>query len=294
MLPRFELLMPESLPEALMLLGDGEPDISPLAGGTNLIPDMRSGKRRPGVLVNVQGLRELREIRRDDGHIVVGGGVTVAQLLKSQLVAEHGAVLVAAARRFANPLVRNRATVGGNLGNASPAADMAPPLLVLDGEVELSTSDGRRWVPLHNFFVHVCDTVCEPSELITAVRWPMPKARSVGNFHKVMLRKSMAIAVVSAAAQIALDEEGCCEEVRIALGAVAPTPVRAYEAEELLKGERLTPEHIERARPLAFGAASCIDDVRSSAQYREQVTAVVVRRLLTRLAEDCEAWGGDR
>ena len=294
MLPRFELLMPESLPEALMMLGDRQPDASPLAGGTNLIPDLRSGKRCPDVLVNVQGLRELREIRRDNGHVVVGGGVTIAQLLESQLVTEHGAVLVAAARCFANPLVRNRATVGGNLGNASPAADLAPPLLVLDSEVELSTSDGRRWVPLQDFFVHVCDTVCEPSELITAVRWPVPRARSIGDFHKVMLRKSMAISVVSAAVQIAWDEEGCCEEVRIALGAVAPTPVRAYEAEELLKGEPLTWELIQEARPLACGAVSCIDDVRSSAGYREQVTAVLVRRLLTQLAEESRVWGGDR
>ena len=294
MLPRFELLMPESLPEALMMLGDGELDASPLAGGTNLIPDMRAGKRRPDVLVNVHGLRELREIRRDNGHMVVGSGVTIAELLESQLMAEHGAVLVAAAQRFANPLVRNRATLGGNLGNASPAADMAPPLLVLDAEIELSTSDGRRWVSLQNFFVNVCDTVCEPSELITAVRWPVPPPRSLGDFHKVMLRKAMAISVVSAAAHICLDEEGRCQQVRIALGAVAPTPVRASEAEELLRGERLTPDLIEKARPVACGAASCIDDVRSSAAYREQVTAVLVRRLLNQLAEDAGQWGGGR
>ena len=283
MLPQFELLMPETLPEALDMLEDRAPDVRPLAGGTNLVPDMRAGTRRPGSVVNVEGLSELRGIRRENGHIVIGNGVTIAELLADDLIAEHGSVLVAAARVFANPLIRNRATVGGNLGNASPAADTAPPLLVLGAEVELSTSQGSRWVALEDFFVHVCDTVCEPVELITAIRWPVAPARTVSGFRKLMLRKSMAISVVSAAAQITIDDAGRCEDVRIALGAVAPTPVRAYAAEEILRGERLAPDLIEEVTPVACGAASCIDDVRSSAAYRERVTDVLVRRLLSEL-----------
>jgi carbon-monoxide dehydrogenase medium subunit len=140
-----------------------------------------------------------------------------------------------------------------------------------------------RWVPLEEFFVHVCDTVCDPGELIAAIRWPVPSSRSMGSFRKLMLRKSMAISVVSAAVQVTLDEDGRCEDVRIALGAVAPTPVRAYEAEEMLKGEMLEPELIEEVTPVACGAASCIDDVRSSAAYRERVTDVLVWRLLGEL-----------
>jgi carbon-monoxide dehydrogenase medium subunit len=280
MLPQFELLMPEALPEALEMLVERAPDVRPLAGGTNLIPDMRAGTHRPGCVVNVEGLSALRGIRREHGHLVVGSGVTIAELLESDLIAEHAPVLRQAAGVFANPLVRNRATVGGNLGDASPAADMAPPLLVLDAEVELATSDGARWVPLKDFFVHVCDTVCEPTELITALRWPVPSSRSRGRFRKLSLRKAMAISVVSAAAQVTLDDEGCCKGIRIAMGAVAPTPVRAYEAEELLRGERLEPELIEEVRHVACGAASCIDDVRSSAAYRERVAGVLVRRVL--------------
>jgi CO/xanthine dehydrogenase FAD-binding subunit len=280
MLPQFELLMPDTLPEALEMLADRTPDVRPLAGGTNLIPDLRAGTHRPGSVVNVEGVGGLGGIRQEDGYIVLGSGVTLAEVLSDDLIAEHGGVLAQAARVFANPLVRNRATVGGNLGNASPAADTAPPLLVLGTEVELATNDGSRWVALEDFFVHVCDTVCEPMELITAVRWPLPSPRAVGGFRKLMLRKSMAISVVSAAAQITLDEEGCCEDVRIALGAVAPTPVRAYEAEDVLRGQRLDPDLIEEVTPVACGAASCIDDVRSSARYRERVTDVLVRRLL--------------
>lgn len=286
MLPKFELLMPETLPEALDMLGDRAASARPIAGGTNLIPDMRAGTQHPSSVVNVEGLSELKGIRRENGHVVVGSGVTLAEVLESDLIAEHGRPLQDAARVFANPLVRNRATVGGNLGNASPAADTAPPLLVLGAEVELATSGGSRWVPLHDFFVHVCDTVCEPGDLITAVRWKVPEAGSVGGFKKLSLRKAMAISVVSAAAQVTLDDEGRCQDVRIALGAVAPTPVRAYEAEEMLRGERLEPELIEDVRHVACQAASCIDDVRSSAAYREQVASVLVRRLLTELASE--------
>ncbi|MGD2104256.1 MAG: xanthine dehydrogenase family protein subunit M [Anaerolineae bacterium] len=285
MLPEFELLMPSTLQDALGMMAERAPDARPLAGGTNLIPDLRAGTHRPGVLVNVEGLAELKGIRQQDGHVVVGSGVTMSELLADELIEECGNVLLQAARVFANPLVRNRATLGGNLGNASPAADSAPPLLALGAEARLSTSHGSRWVPLSHFFVGVCDTVSEPLELITAVRWPEPSSRSVGRFRKLMLRKAMAISVVSVAVQITVDDEGQCEEARIALGAVAPTPVRGYRAEELLRGERLSSELIEEASEAARGVASCIDDIRSSAEYRERVTDVLVRRVLTDVAE---------
>jgi carbon-monoxide dehydrogenase medium subunit len=280
MLPEFDLLMPRTLPQALEMLGESAPDVSPLAGGTNLIPDMRDGKYRPGKLVNIAGLDALRGIRQEDDQVVVGSGVTVAELLHSDVIAEHAPVLRQAAAVFANPLVRNRATVGGNVGNASPAADTAPSLLVLDAEVELASSDGSRWVPLSDFFVGVCDTVCEPVELITAVRWSVPNLRSFGRFRKLSLRKSTAVSVVSVAVLLTLDEEGRCQDARVALGAVAPTPIRAYEAEKTMRGEVLTHEVIEEATHVGCGAASCIGDVRGSAGYRERVTDALMRRLL--------------
>ncbi len=285
MLPRFELLMPETLSEALEMLTSRAPDVRPLAGGTNLIPDMRAGTCRPTTVVNVDRLSELRGIRRENGHVVVGSGVTIAELLSTDVIAEYGGLLPQAAQVFANPLVRNRATIGGNLANASPAADMAPPLLTLDAEVQLAARDGSRWVKLTDFFVHVCDTVRAPEELITAIRWPVASGQTVGAFRKLALRRSMAITVVSAATQIRLGDDGRCEHVRIALGAVAPTPIRAYEAEELLQGEELHPELIDEVRDVACGAASCIDDVRSTAAYRERVTGVLVARLLEELRQ---------
>lgn len=280
MLPRFELLMPQTLPEALEMLAGYAPDALPVAGGTNLIPDMRGGNRAPGAVVNVAGLEELRGARRENGHIVMGSGVTIAELMDSDLIAEHAPVLEQAASVFANPLVRNRATVGGNLGNASPAADTAPPLLVLDAEVKLASEGKSRWVPLDDFFVHVCDTVCRHVELITAIRWPVPAPRTFGRFRKLALRNSTAISVVSVAVQMTFSDGGRCEDAAIALGAVAPTPIRVRDAEEVLRGEALTPEVIEEATRVACSAARCIGDVRSSAEYRERVTEVLVRRVL--------------
>lgn len=286
MLPEFNLLMPQTLPEALEMLAEAAPDVMPLAGGTNLIPDMRSGLHRPGTVVNVAGLDALHGIRQENGHVVVGGGVTVAELLDDPLIAKHGPVLKQAAAVFANPLVRNRATVGGNLGNASPAADTAPPLLVLGAEVELASKAGTRRVPLEEFFVHVRKTVCQPQELLVSVRWPVPAPGSVGVFRKLALRKADAISVVNAAVMVEPDENGRCQQVHIALGAVAPTPIRAHTAEDMLRGQALTPEAVVEAARLAGEATCCMDDIRGSAAYRKRVTEVLVRRLLAEAAEE--------
>ena len=292
MLPEFDLLTPQTLPEALEMLAEAAPDVAPLAGGTNLIVDLRGGGvlrpsqglHRPGVLVNVAGLDELRTIRRENGHVVIGGGVTIAELLKAPLIAECAPLLKQAAAVFANSLVRNRATVGGNLADGSPAADTAPPLLVLGAEVELASREGTRRVPLDEFFVHVRETVRRPDELLVSVRWPAPAPGSVGAFRKLALRKADAISVVSAAVMVEPDENGRCGQARIALGAVAPTPIRARAAEEALRGEALTAETIGQAARLAAETVSPIDDIRGSADYRQRVVEVLVRRLLSESA----------
>jgi carbon-monoxide dehydrogenase medium subunit len=287
MLPEFELLMPRTLSEALEMLAQRAPDGMPIAGGTNVIPDLRGGRYRPACLVNIADLPELRGIRREDGFLVIGGGVTVAEVLEDTLVAQYAPVLQEAARALASPLVRNRATVAGNLANASPAADMAPPLLVLDAEVELASQEGVRRVPLKDFFVHVRRTVRQPHELITAIRIPLPLEGSRARFFKVALRKADAIAVVNGAVRVDLREDGYCRAARVALGAVAPTPIRAWEAEHALEGQVLTPEVIAEAARLAAEATRTIDDLRGSAAYRRVVTAVIVRRALEGVVE----WG---
>lgn len=277
MLPEFDLLMPQTLPEALDMLADA-PEAVPLAGGTNLIPDMRSGRNRPAVLVNLAALDELRGIRRDDGHIVVGGGATIAQLLRNPLIA---APLAEAAAVMASPLVRNRATLAGNLVDGSPAADTVPPLLALDAEVELTSKSGARWLPLDEFLLGVRRTARRPDELLTAVRWPISAPNSKAAFYKIGLRKADAIAVASVAVLVEYGDDGRCEQARIALGSVSPRVIRARAAEAALRGQSLTDEAIAEAARLAAEAINPIDDVRASAAYRRQVAGVLVRRLLT-------------
>ena len=286
MLPGFDLLMPETLPEALDLLAESAREVTPVSGGTNLIVDMRSGRRRPGALMNIAGMKELGGIRREDGHLVIGGGVTIAALLDEPLVTGHAPILKNAASVFGSPLVRNRATVGGNLADASPAADLAPPLLALDAEVELASAEGLRRLPLEEFMVGVRKTLLQPRELLVAVRCPVPPPLSAGAFYKLGLRKADAISVVSVAVMVEGDGDGRCRQARIALGAVAARPIRAHAAEDLLRGRPIDPATIAEAARLASGSASPIDDIRGSAAYRRRMIGVLVRRLLAAAAGD--------
>ncbi len=289
MLPEFNLLRPKTLPEALDMLA--EPDVMPIAGGTNVIADLRAEKHHPQALVDLSRLAELRGIRQENGHIAVAGGATITDLLREPLIARHAPALVQAARVFANPLIRNRATVAGNLADASPAADTAPPLLVLDAEVELTSREGTRWVALAEFFTGVRATVRRPDEVITLVRFPatIEGHRVVSAFYKLGLRKADAISVVSAAVAVSFDDAGRCRHARIALGAVAPQPIRAVAAEEALVGEKLTPALIAEAARRAGRATRPISDIRGSASYRREVTEILVRRLLTAAQSEVSA-----
>ncbi len=279
MLPEFDLLMPQTLSEALEMLGT-TPGIAPIAGGTNVIVELREGRHRNGTLMDVSRLTELRGVRRENGHVVLGGGATIAALLADPLIAAHGAPLRQAAATLGSPLVRNRATVAGNLVDASPAADTAPPLLALGAEVELASQAGTRRVPLHEFFLGPNQTVRRPDELLVAVRWPVPPAGSAGAFRKLGLRNALACSIITVAVAVERGETGRCENVRIALGSVAPTPIRAVAAEDALRGQPLTVASIAEAARLAAEATRPIDDIRGTAAYRKRMAAVLVRRLL--------------
>lgn len=280
MLPEFELIKPSSLAEALDLLARYGSDARPIAGGTNVLVELRDRFAGPPALVDIGRLPELRgiELSRAGTTLSLGAAVPIAELLKHPLIAEHGALLRQAASVFASPLVRNRATVGGNLVDASPAADTAPPLLALRAEVELASSQGTRCVPLVDFFTGVRRTVLRPDELLTRVFWPV--RRHAGAFHKFGLRRADAISVISAAVTVEWNGDSRCREATIALGAVAPRPIRVLEAERLLCENQWNAELITEAAHLAAGLTSPIDDIRGSAAYRRHVTEVIVKRLL--------------
>lgn len=284
MYPEYDALMPASLAEALQVLGDRGDKVLPIAGGTNVVVAMREGAHRGMMLMDVGRLKELQGIQVEDGAVRVGGSTTVAEILASPLIAEHGRPLHQAAQVFANPLVRNRATVAGNIVDASPAADTAPPLLVLEAEVELVCMSGRRRMGLDQFMLGVNQTARRPEELMVAVTWPVPEAGSVGAHHKLALRKGTACSVISAAIMVSGDASGRVSKARVALGAVATRPIRVPAAEEALAGERLTAEVVERAAELAAESAEPIDDVRATSDYRRRMVRVLVRRLLGQVA----------
>jgi CO/xanthine dehydrogenase FAD-binding subunit len=280
MLHEFDMFIPRTLEEALQFLTEKAPEIAPVAGGTNMTVDLRSGRRTPKYVLSVDKLLELKGIQRENGHVVMGSGVTLSEIYKSPIIAVHAPAFKEAAYLFANPIIRNRATVGGNLVDASPASDSAPPLLALGAEVELSSTLGRRRLPLDKFFLSVRKTQLRPDELLTSIRWEVPPSKSAMAYYKLGLRKADAISIVSVSVLLVGNADGYCQDVRIALGSVAPRPIRAYQAEEFLRNKPVTPKNLEEAGRLAAEETSPIGDLRASGDYRRRMVAVLVRRCL--------------
>jgi carbon-monoxide dehydrogenase medium subunit len=277
LLPRFEYRHATSLIQATTLLAEN-PAAQALAGGTDLLVDLRERRRHAPMLVDVADLTELRGIAADDGATRIGGGVTVGELLASPLVASRLPALQAAARDFADFLTRNKATLGGNLANASPGADLVVPLLALDATVVLAGASGGRTVALDAFLLGPRRTTARPGELICRVVVPRHGGRQA--WYKLGLKRGGAIAVVSAATWIALDPAGRVADARIALGAVGPRPFRPREAEAHLVGAPLDRDRVGRAADLAAAAARPITDVRGGADYRTAMVRALVARCL--------------
>jgi carbon-monoxide dehydrogenase medium subunit len=277
---RFELLLPGSVDECLQILADRGPEAKVVAGGTDLLPQMKNAVLKPAVVVDLSGIRELRRLERGPrGGLIVGAAVTARALEQApeaggafRAIADGGALV-------GSVQVRNLATVGGNLCNAAPSADMAPPFLALDAEAEIASLRGRRRVPLASFFLGVRQTVLAPDELLVDLVVPGPGPGSGGQYLRHTPRRELDIAVVGVASQLTL-EGGVCTKARIVLAAVAPVPVHATAAEQSLSGQRVTAEAIERAATLAIEAARPISDQRGSADFRRHLVRVLTRRTL--------------
>ncbi len=271
---------PDNLAGALDALADAPEGTRVLAGGTDLMVHLRAGKRFPR-LVNVARVSELQALRVWGGALEVGAGVTVARLLRDAEVRRHAALLWQAADRFASPLVRSRATVGGNLVNASPAADLTLALLALDARVELvSRAGGVRSLGVDELVLGPGKTALGAGELVRTVRVPLAKPTAFHHFEKSGPRPALEISVAAVAVALRI-EDGRVVEPRIACGAVAPVPLRVVPAEQVLAGRELTPALIEEAALAAAKVVRPIDDVRATALYRRRLVAAFVRRSLT-------------
>lgn len=275
----FEHHSPESLSEALQILQDTQGTGTVIAGGSDLVLQMRNQMKSPGLLINIKRLPELKGISYDkqDG-LRIGALTTLQELVCSDLVARHAPALVSAARQMASAQVRGFATLGGNLCNASPSADTAPPLIAEEASVSLVSPVGERRLPLEDFFLGPGETVLQPGELMQSIQLSPKKSKAL--FIKHAPRVYMDISVVCIALRLVLHKQRCAE-ARIVLGAVAPTPFRAAQAEAELVGHPLSPDRIQVAARLAAQACQPIDDVKGAAWYRKRMVAVLVERGLT-------------
>jgi len=277
---RFEMLLPGSVDECVQALAARGAGARTVAGGTDLLPQMKNAMVKPATVIDLSGIAALKGVRPEGGGLRIGACATARELeLDPQVRARYPAIADGAAL-VGSVQVRNLATVGGNLCNAAPSADMAPPLIALDAEAVIAGPRGERRVPLATFFQGVRRTVLTGDELLVALVVPAPPAGSGGAYIRHTPRRELDIAVVGVAAQLTV-QNGRCVKARIALASVAPTPVRASAAEQALEGQALTPETIERAAGLAVEAAKPISDQRGSAEFRRHLVRVLTRRTLT-------------
>ena len=278
-------LAPTRLQQALAALG-GPGGAIVLAGGTDLMPQSHAGKlRRAPLLLNIRRVEGLDSIRVEGEALVIGALVTVTQALRNDLVHRHVPLLVSVGEKFASEQVRNAATIGGNVCNASPAGDLLTPLLALDAEFELArlAGDGgtlTRRVPVAGFFTGPGRTLCAGDELLTALRVPCAGTDQVARFYKGGTRLALDISTISIALVARRGADRRLHGVRLALGAVAPTPIRATSAEALLEGTAPDAASIAAAADAAVAAARPIDDVRASAWYRRELLRNMVQRML--------------
>lgn len=278
-LPDFEYYAPSSVTEACQMLAEFGPRGRVLAGGTDLIGKMKSGLLDAEVLVSLKNIEELKKIEEVPGRgIVIGARTTHNELVNSDLLNEKYLSISAAAHEIAANQVRHMGTVGGNLINAVPSADLPPILIALNASVKLVGINGERVLPLEELFAGVCLTCCDLSEILTEVI--IPEQKTTGStYAKFGLRRSGALAVVGVAVAVEV-ENGILKDARIALGAVAPTPIRARKAEEFLKGKETSVEVLEEAGVIASEEAKPISDMRASADYRKDLVRVFTRRTL--------------
>ena len=275
-------LAPRRLDEALQAMADG--DATALCGGTDLAPQTESGVRQyTAKLLNIRRIEGLSGIEAQGAQVRIGAVTTISEIRRSPALSEIAPVLVEAAEHFASDQIRNAASLGGNLCNASPAGDMSPPLLVLGATVELACWQGgavqTRRIPLDQFFVGPGKTVKLPQELLTAVVFDRPAADFVGKFRKSGPRPALEISTVSVALGARLIDGRLCD-VRVAMGSVAPTPLRARHVEAALEDKPLDAATIAAAVAATAEDAKPIDDVRASAWYRGHLVRVFVEEVL--------------
>ncbi len=281
-LPRFEYLAPGTVNEACAMLAKYSGEAKVIAGGTDLLPQMKWGEIKPKYIIGLANISDLKGIKcSSSAGLTLGALTTIRAIERSAEIKESFPLLAQAASVLGSVEVRNRGTVGGNLCNAVPSADMAPSLVALGAQVRLVSEKGERILPLEEFFKYPNQTVLGPSEILAQIEAPNIPPRSGGAYIKLERRNAMDLPIVGVAALVNVNGgSSACKGARIVLGAVAPTPMRAVKAEKILKENGLGEATIEKAAQVASEEAKPISDIRASADYRREMVKVLTRRAI--------------
>jgi CO/xanthine dehydrogenase FAD-binding subunit len=280
-----EFIAPGTVDETVAFLKDRGASACVVAGGTDVMVRMKRGMLPEGVttFVSLHRVEELRGVRVDGEEIAVGAATTATDLLRDPSVAKHAPIMATVADRMASAQIRNVATVGGNLANASPAGDLISPLILLDAELVLVSSNGRRTVAVAEFFTAPGETVLKKGELIVEARFTIPPAARAFRFEKAGRRPAMECSFVTVGLAYS-SRDDVMEDVRVAFGSVAPTPMRGVKTEAVLEGRQPTAEVIGEALAAAGAEISPIDDVRGCGDYRRALVGIFLRRMLEEAA----------
>jgi CO/xanthine dehydrogenase FAD-binding subunit len=278
--------LPETL-EALWPILTEEPQALLFAGGTDLLVKMRLKMVDPTALIGLERIQILKGVEDRSREIFIRAATPHAALLADPLVQTHFPVLIQALQVLGSPQIRHMGTIGGNLVTASPAGDCLPPLYVLGASVELRTANSLRRLPIQDFVTGPGKTRLQPGEILTGIAIDKQPELTLHHFEKIGQRRALAIAVVSLAAVLEVDDSGRVQKARLAWGSVGPAVVLCREAEAVLEGNRLSLEELEKAAALARRAVTPIDDVRAGADYRRVAAGNLLHRLLT-VKERCK------
>ncbi|HEX3378017.1 MAG TPA: xanthine dehydrogenase family protein subunit M [Candidatus Acidoferrales bacterium] len=281
-IPSYDLRDPGSLSEALALLAREPGAWQPFAGGTDLMVLLEAGKLSHKQFFSVSRLNDLRGIEMSADFMTLGALTTYTEVQRHPTLQKEFPLLCAAAKETGSIATQNRGTLGGNIMNASPAADTPPALLVYDAEIELVSVRGIRWLPYHGFHTGYKQTRIAPDELLRSIRLPWRTKIWRQYYRKVGTRKAQAISKVCFAGA-AIVEGGAIQDVRIALGSVAPIVQRAVKTEDALRGNKITTASIAAAKEILVREIAPIDDIRSTARYRLHVAQNLLEEFLLRL-----------
>jgi carbon-monoxide dehydrogenase medium subunit len=281
-LPKFDCLDPKTLQEACSLLAEHKKQASVIAGGTDLLVKMKERELKPRYVIRLTMIPGLDAIEHDSTGMKIGALATLSSLQKSPLIRKHCDILYQALDQMASPQIRTLATIGGNICNAAPSADTISPLITMGATIKVVGPKGERALPLEEFFTGPEQTSLAEGEILREIQVPDLPPHSGGVYIKLTVRRAMDLAILGVAVTVTLESASSknCKEVKIALGAAAPTPIRALAAEKVLRGKAIDEGLIEQAAQAAMDESRPRTSIRATAEYRKKMVKVLVRRAL--------------